>query len=86
MWEAKVTVKGQVTIPKAVRTALSIQEGDSVLFTIENHQAILRAVKKKPLADLYGALPATRRYPGWKAIRQEVRRKRAGRFDKGNRR
>jgi len=37
MWEAKVTFKGQVTIPKAVRTALSIQDGDSVLFTIDRH-------------------------------------------------
>ncbi len=86
MWQAKVTLKGQVTIPKAVRTALAIQEGDSVLFAVEGDQATLRPLKKKPLAELYGALPATRPYPGLEAVRRKVRQKRAERFEKGNRR
>ena len=86
MWQAKVTLKGQVTIPKAVRTALAIHEGDSVLFAVEGDQAILRPLKKKPLPELYGALPATRPYPGLEAVRRKVREKRAQRFEKGNRR
>jgi AbrB family looped-hinge helix DNA binding protein len=79
MWQAKVTLKGQVTIPMAVRTALAIHEGDSVLFAVEGDQAILRPLKRKPLPELYGALPATRPYPGLETVRQEVRQKRAQR-------
>jgi len=86
MWRAKVTLKGQVTIPKAVRAALSIHDGDAVLFAIEGDRAVLRPLKKKPLRGLYGALPATRPYPGLEAIRREVRQKRAERFEKGNHR
>lgn len=86
MWQAKVTLKGQVTIPKAVREALSIHDGDAVLFAIEDDRAVLRPLKKKPLRGLYGALPATRPYPGLDAIRREVREKRAQRFEKGNHR
>lgn len=29
---AKITSKGQITIPKIVRNALKLEEGDSVLF------------------------------------------------------
>lgn len=85
MWEAKVTLKGQVTIPKAVRTALVIHEGDSVLFVVEGDRAILRPLKKKPLPEMYGVLPVTRAYPGLQAVRREVQRKRAHRFEKGTR-
>ena len=80
-----MTLKGQVTIPKAIRTALSIHDGDSVFFTIAGDQAILRQLKKKPLPELYAALPATRPYPGLEAVRREVRQKRAHRFEKRNR-
>lgn len=80
MWQAKVTLKGQVTIPKAVRAALALQEGDSVLFAVEGDGATLRPLKNKPLRELYGALPATRPYPGLEAIRRKVREKRARRF------
>jgi len=40
---SKVTRKYQVTIPKAVRVFLEIQEGDLVVFELtENGQVILR--------------------------------------------
>ena len=57
-----------------------------MLFAVEGDQAILRPLKKKPLRELYGALPATRPYPGLEAVRRKVRRKRAQRFEKGNHR
>jgi len=34
---------------------------------------------KKPLPELYGALPATRPYPGLEAVRRKVHKKRAQR-------
>ena len=70
---ATVTAKGQVTIPKAIRRALSIRERDRLLFRIENGHLILILLPHRPLGELYGALPATRPYPGHQAIREEMR-------------
>ena len=38
---AKVTSKGQVTVPKAVREALGIEEGDEIVFHVEGNRAVL---------------------------------------------
>jgi AbrB family looped-hinge helix DNA binding protein len=38
---AKATSKGQVTVPKAVRDALGIKEGDEVVFRVEGNRALL---------------------------------------------
>jgi antitoxin PrlF len=75
MGRAKITFKGQVTIPKEVRNALGIEEGDSVIFMVEKDQAILKPLKKKSLRDFYGILPSTRPYPGMESVRKEVHRK-----------
>jgi antitoxin PrlF len=70
---ARVTTKGQVTIPAEVRKALDISAGDDLLFEIvEAGEARIRVLKRRRLSDLYGALPATRPYPGKEAVRTEV--------------
>jgi AbrB family looped-hinge helix DNA binding protein len=70
---ARVTTKGQVTIPAEVRKALDIGEGDDLLFeVVEAGEARIRVLKRRRLSDLYGALPATRPYPG-KPGKEEVR-------------
>ena len=79
MERAKITYKGQVTIPKNVREALSIKEGESVIFEIEGDHAILKPIKKS-LQDFYKILPATRSYEGMEAARKEIRRKRGKRL------
>lgn len=38
---AKVTAKGQVTVPKTIRDALGIRDGDQVVFRVEGGQAVL---------------------------------------------
>jgi antitoxin PrlF len=75
MEAAKITFKGQVTIPKKVRIALGIQAGDSVIFSVEGEQAVLKPFIKKSLLDFYGILPVKRKYPGFEAIRRELHQK-----------
>lgn len=80
---AKITSKGQVTIPKEIRQALKIQENDQLLFVVEGNQAVIIPLKHRPLTDLFGALPATRPYPGMDAIRQEIRHELGERIARG---
>ena len=76
---ARVTSKGQITIPKAVRDALGIAEGDEVVFRVEQHRAVL--ARTPNLLDLAGAVtvPAARRGATWDEVRAGTRRTRAGR-------
>jgi antitoxin PrlF len=75
MEAARITFKGQVTIPKKVRTALGIQAGDLVIFSVEGEKAVLEPFIKKSLLDFYGTLPVKRKYPGFEATRREVHQK-----------
>ena len=51
---ARVTAKGQVTIPAEVRKALDIGEGDDLLFeVVEAGEARIRVLKRGLLSDLY---------------------------------
>ena len=42
---ARVSVRGQVAIPKKVREALDIKDGDTVLFELKGGEVRLRKVK-----------------------------------------
>ncbi len=54
--KARITSKGQVTIPKAVRRALGITEGDSLLFEVEGDDVRVRAAREPvSFADYAGA-------------------------------
>ena len=83
MQKVKITYKGQVTIPKKIRNALAIKEGDSVIFSVEGDHAVVMPIRKKALVDFYGSLSATRPYPGQEAIRKEVHDKIAQRLQRG---
>lgn len=41
---AKITSKGQVTIPKFVRNALKISEGDEIIFEIQGDRVNIRRI------------------------------------------
>jgi AbrB family looped-hinge helix DNA binding protein len=44
---SRITSKGQITIPKAVRSALGLVDGDLVAFALEDDQAILRKIAQQ---------------------------------------
>lgn len=54
--KAKITREGRVTIPKEVRDALEIKEGDNLVFEVENGAARVK-VEREPVsfADYAGA-------------------------------
>ncbi len=83
MQKVKITYKGQVTIPKKIRNALAIKEGDSVIFSMEGDHAVVIPIKKKVLSDFFGILPASRPYPGSEAVRKEVHEKISRRYQRG---
>jgi AbrB family looped-hinge helix DNA binding protein len=60
-YEATVTSKGQVTLPKEVRERLRIGEGDKVRFTVESGTQIVLARAEQSIRDLFGILGKPRR-------------------------
>ena len=74
---ARVTSKGQVTVPKAVREALGVSEGDVILFRIEGNRAV---VSRTPdFLELAGTLriPASKRNAAWDHVIKSARTSRA---------
>jgi len=53
---AKVSKKGQVTIPKSVRDILNIGKNGAVLFVVENHEVKLKGVPISEAELLAGSL------------------------------
>lgn len=70
---ARITAKGQVTIPVAVREKLGLTTGDDVIFRVEGQLATL--AKSVDLLDLAGAVPvpASKRGTPWDEIRSRTR-------------
>lgn len=73
MLRAKITSKGQITIPVAVRRILNLQPGDELLFDLgPGGEVKVRAFKRRRLTELYASLPAAKKYPGKEKMREEV--------------
>ena len=75
---AKLTSKGQITVPKAVRDTLGLTPGDQVLFRVEDNRAII--ARTTDFLDLAGsvAVPAGKRGRDWEDVRRQTRLTRAG--------
>ena len=53
--EAKITSKGQVTIPRAIRGALHVAAGDTVVFEVVDESVRLRPRHEKTVQAFAGA-------------------------------
>jgi AbrB family looped-hinge helix DNA binding protein len=74
---ARLTSKGQITIPKPVREALDLHEGDEVIFRVERSRAVI--AKTPNFLQLAGtvAVPSGKRGTQWDEVLQRTRRERA---------
>jgi antitoxin PrlF len=74
---ARVTSKGQVTVPKVVRDALGIKKGDQVVFRLEGKRAVL--ARTPDFLDLAGMVkvPAAKRNVAWDEVIRRTRKARA---------
>ena len=74
---ARVTSKGQVTVPKAVRDALGIAEGDEIVFRVEGNRAVL--ARTPDFLSLAGtiSIPTAKRNVAWDEVLRKTRATRA---------
>ena len=70
---AKITSKGQLTIPKSVREALDLHEGDHVVFHVEGDRAVLSRTEHFLVLAGSVAVPASRRNTPWDEVRRTTR-------------
>ena len=70
---ARVSSKGQITVPKAVRIALGIVEGDEVVFRVEGNRAVL--ARTPDFLELAGTIsvPAEKRNVAWDDVIRATR-------------
>lgn len=73
MSSSKVTQKGQVTIPKAIRERLGVREGQKVIFVIRGEDVILKVLQGNIL-DLKGSVKAHRLPEDFEGIRRSVKK------------
>ena len=58
MLESSITIKGQTTLPKAIRDSLAVKAGDRVRYVIVDEGVLIMPVR--PTSRLFGSL----RYEG----------------------
>ena len=68
-----------MTVPKAVRDALGVVEGDEIVFRVEGNRAVL--ARTPDFLDLAGtvAVPAAKRNASWDEVLRRTRPARASR-------
>ena len=54
MFESSITIKGQTTLPKAIRESLAVKPGDKVRYVILDEGVLIMRVR--PTSRLFGSL------------------------------
>ena len=63
MTTAKITSKGQVTIPRTIREHLHVGEGDRIDFRVDEHGEVRLSTVARPVRELFGMLHRPGRKP-----------------------
>lgn len=71
--EARITSKGQITLPKAVRQALGLKPGDKIVFEQEGEEIYVRPVKAQSMFAKYRGIGNPRLASGRKAVLRNIR-------------
>jgi antitoxin PrlF len=74
MSEARMTSKGQITVPKDVRLKLNLKPGDRVLFIVEDDGAVRMRALNKDISSLIGILPRPKRAATIDEIEEAIQR------------
>jgi len=71
---AKMSKKGQITIPKPIREKLKIEKDGAVLFLVENNEVKLKGVPGVQSGELAGSLKKyAKGYVPLKKIREKIK-------------
>jgi antitoxin PrlF len=78
-FEATVTNKGKVTIPRAIREQLRLRDGHKVRFAIDGDRAVVTPIGTK-LSDLVGILGKPKRSATLEEMDEAIRRHAVNRY------
>ncbi|MBW1753954.1 MAG: AbrB/MazE/SpoVT family DNA-binding domain-containing protein [Deltaproteobacteria bacterium] len=70
--KAKVTTKGQVTIPKKIREKLNIKPSDFVLFVRKGNEVVIKPART--LLDLRGVIKTDKKIEDWEKLRDNAKK------------
>jgi len=79
---SKITVKGQVTIPKKVRDELGVTPGDVIVFTKKGGDIVIKPAGT--LLDLKGVIVSPKKIKDWNGVRKNIKRSIAKRVMEGS--
>ena len=69
---SKITVKGQVTIPKKVRDDLGVRAGDVIVFAKKGDDIVIKPANT--LLDLKGVIVTSKKIGSWDSVRKSTKR------------
>lgn len=77
---ARVTSKGQVTIPAAIRQALGLESGDKLVFEVDSRHRLAQVRKAADFLELAGSVPVPEEWAGadWETVREAAWAAQAG--------
>jgi len=70
--KARITIKGQVTIPKKIREKLNIQPSDFVLFVRKGNEVVIKPART--LLDLRGLIKTDKKIEDWEKVRDNAKK------------
>jgi antitoxin PrlF len=81
MSESTISSKGQVTIPKAIRTRMHLKVGDRLRFVVEADGSVRLAAATRDVSTLRDILPRPKRRATVDDMQSAIRRRAAKRAD-----